>query len=204
MRGGVRRVTAVAVMAAASVVAMMTIHFPIVPGAPFLKYDPSDAVGLLAGFVMGPGPGVVTVLLKDVLFWLIRGGNPLGPLADFIAASTFVGVSAWLFWRMAPPSSRVGAETGSAEGGFRPVQASTLPAMALAILAGTAARVAVMVVANFPILYLEFGTPPEKVAALLWPAIIPFNGLKGLLNGAFAVVLAAALVRRSAAVALPR
>lgn len=147
MKGSVRRVTEVAVMAAASVVAMMTIHFPIVPGAPFLKYDPSDAVGLLAGFSMGPGPGVLTVFLKDVLFWLIRGGNPLGPLADFIAASTFVGVSAWPFWRLVPHAE---AERGAPGSAVRPVQAATLPAMALAILAGTLARVLVMVVANFP------------------------------------------------------
>ncbi|MEW6049158.1 MAG: ECF transporter S component, partial [Bacillota bacterium] len=191
----------VAVLAAGSTVAMMTIHFPIVPGAPFLKYDPSDAVGLLAGFLLGPGPGVLTVLLKDALFWLIRDGNPLGPLADFIAAATFVGVAAHLFRRLAP-----GGRPGAGEPGGRlaGVRAAALPAMAAAILGGTLARVLVMVAANFPILYLEFGMPPEKVAALLWPAIIPFNGLKGLLNGAFAVVLAAALVRRSTAVVASR
>lgn len=196
-----RRIAIISVFAAASLVAMMSIHFPIVPGAPFLKYDPSDAVGLFAGFLMGPAAGVLTVFLKDVLFWLIRDGNPLGPLADFIAAATFVGVSAWLFGRLAPHGE---VERGASGGSYRTMSAATLPAMVLAILAGTLARVLVMVVANFPILYLEFGTPPGKVAALLWPAIIPFNGFKGLLNGAFAMVLAAALVRRNVVVAPSR
>lgn len=180
----VRRLAAVAVLAAASAVAMMTVHFPIVPSATFLKYDPSDAGALLAGFWMGPGPGVLAVLIKDVLFWLIRGGNPLGPLADFMAAGTFVGVAAWVY-RLA--------------GRGRP--AAPIGALVPAIVIGTLARVLVMVGANFPILYVEFGMAPQRVASLLLPAIIPFNGLKGLLNGALAAVLVAALSRRAQSVA---
>ena len=199
MNGGhVRRITTVAVMAAASVVAMMTIQFPVLPGAPYLKYDPSDVVALVVGFSMGPGAGVLTVLLKDVLFWLIRGSDPFGPLADFIAAASFVGASAWVFGRLAPYGE---GRPSPGSGTLLPARASPLPAMALAVVVGVVVRVATMAVANFPILYLEFGMPPHKVAALLWPAIIPFNAVKGLLNGTFAVVLAGALVRRNAVVA---
>ncbi|HEY8486971.1 MAG TPA: hypothetical protein VIL11_06205, partial [Limnochordales bacterium] len=68
--------------------------------------------------------------------------------------------------------------------------------LALAVLAGTAARVAVMAVANFPILYLQFGMPAARVAALLPTAIIPFNALKSLINGALATVMVVALARR--------
>ena len=190
---GARRLTQIGVMAAASLVAMLFVRFPIVPGATFLKYDPSDAVGLLAGFTMGPGAGVLTVFVKDALFWLIRGSAPFGPAADFAAAATFVGLSAWLFQRLAPS----GADHRAPQAGsLRPLAPGALPAMALAVAAGTVGRVLVMVALNFPILYLEMGMPPARVAALLWPAIIPFNGLKGLLNGALAVVLASALVRR--------
>ncbi|NLG68419.1 MAG: ECF transporter S component [Firmicutes bacterium] len=195
---GARRLTQVGVMAAASLVAMLTIRFPIVPGATFLKYDPSDAVGLLAGRTMGPGAGVSTVLLKDVLFWLLRGTDPFGPLADFLAAATFVGVASAVAHRLWPTDD---GETTVRRPALRPLHAGALPAMALGVAVGTAARVVVMALANFPILYLEMGMPPARVAALMWPAIVPFNALKGLLNGALAMVLAAALVRRHAVVA---
>ena len=192
MKVDVRRITSVAVLVAAATVVMMFVKFPIVPGAPFLKYDPSDAITLLAGFWLGPGTGLLTVALKDLLLWLIRDGNPLGPLADAIAAGTFVGVSAAVFRHLA--------------GGW-PAPHGTAPppaALGVAILAGTVARVAVMAVANFPILYLQFGTPPERVAALLLPAIVPFNALKSLINGVLAAVLVAALTRRRAALVFSR
>ena len=182
----VRRLTSVAVLVAAATTVMMFVKFPIVPSAPFLKYDPSDAITLLAGLWLGPGTGVLTVALKDLLLWLLRDGHPLGPLADALAAGTFVGVSAALFRRLAGPWPG-------------PQGAAPSPAaLAVAILAGTLARVAVMAAANFPILYLQFGTPPQRVAALLLPAIIPFNALKSLINGALATVLVAALSRRRA------
>ena len=194
---GARRLTQVGVMAAASLVAMLTIRFPIVPGATFLKYDPSDAVGLLTGLMMGPGAGVLTVFLKDVLFWILRGTDPFGPLADFLAAATFVGVASAVSHRLWPMEEG----EATARGTLRPLHASALPAMALGVAVGTTARVVVMALANFPILYLEMGMPPARVAALMWPAIVPFNALKGLLNGALAMVLAAALVRRHVVVA---
>ena len=187
MRADVRRITSVGALAAAATVVMMFVKFPIVPGAPFLKYDPSDAVTLLAAFWLGPGTGLLTVALKDLLLWLIHDGNPLGPLADAIAAGTFVGISAVVFRRLAGP--------WPAPQGAAPSPA----ALGVAVLAGTLARVAVMAAANFPILYLEFGTPPDRVAALLLPAIVPFNALKSLINGALAAVLVAALTRRRAA-----
>ena len=188
----VRRITSVAVLAAAATVIMLLVKFPIVPGAPFLKYDPSDAVTLLAAFWYGPGTGVLTVAIKDLLLWLIRNGHPLGPLADAIAAGTFVAVSAAVLRHLA---------------GGAPVSHGAAPspgALGLAILAGATTRVAVMAVANFPILYLQFGTPPEKVAAMLLPAILPFNALKSLINGGLAAVLIAALARRRAALVATR
>lgn len=204
MRTTLARLTQVAVMAAGAAVAMLTVKFPIVPAAPFLKYDPSDVVALLAGFWVGPGSGVLVVLLKDVLIWLLRGGNPLRLVADFAAGGTFVGVAAWALARWAAGRGIEGPGAGRAAGGVRALPAAALPAMVVATLAGTAARVAVMAVANFPILYLEAGMTPDRVAALMWPAIVPFNALKGLLNGAFALILSAALVRRRAVAALSR
>lgn len=74
---------------------MATLQIPVLPQASYLRYDPSDAVALLAGVVYGPGAGVAVVLAKDLLYLAFRARGPFGPLADFIAAATFVSVTAW-------------------------------------------------------------------------------------------------------------
>lgn len=156
---------------------MAVVQIPILPSAPYLTYDPSDAVGLLAGTLYGPGVGILTVLVKDILFLLFRARGPFGPAADFVAASTFVGVTAWAFRRGSGPLA---------------------PRLLQAVVLGTAARVAVMIPANFVILALQFGMPPEKVARMLLPVIIPFNGLKAAINAAVALVIAEPFARFAA------
>jgi riboflavin transporter FmnP len=172
MRG--QQIVMMGLLSAVAFLLMATIQLPILPQAPFLKYDPSDAAGLLAGVMYGPAAGVLVVLVKDVLFLLFRARGPFGPLADFIAASTFVGVTAWAYRRRA---------------------GSFVRRMVAAALVGTAARVLVMIPANFVILYLEFGMPPGKVAGMLLPAIVPFNATKAAINAVLALLVADPLGR---------
>ncbi len=162
------------VLVAVAFLLMATVQIPLLPHAPFLKYDPSDAAALLGGVLYGPGTGVLVVLLKDVLFFLFRAKGPFGPIADFIAAGTFVAVTAWAYRRIPRPFP------------WR---------LLLAAAIGMGARVLVMIPANFVILYLEFGMPPARVAGLLLPAIVPFNAVKAALNALLALVAAEPLGR---------
>ncbi len=173
----VQRIVIVGVLAAIAFLMMAVVQIPLLPSAPYLTYDPSDAVGLLAGTLYGPGVGVLTVLVKDILFLLFRARGPFGPAADFIAASTFVAVTAWAFRRGSGPLT---------------------PRLLQAVVLGTAARVAVMIPANFVILALQFGMPPVKVARMLLPVIIPFNGLKAAINATVALMIAEPFARYAA------
>jgi riboflavin transporter FmnP len=164
----VRQTVTTAMLAAAAFLLMATIQVPILPQAPFLKYDPSDAVALLGGLTYGPSAGAAIVLIKDVLFLLFRAGSPFGPLADFIAASTFVVAAAWVYRH----------------------RSGSFPRRLLeAALFGATVRVLVMIPTNFVILYLEFGMSPARVAGMLLPAIMPFNALKALINAVIALAI---------------
>lgn len=165
----------VGMMGAVAFILMATVQFPILPAAPFLKYDPSDAVGLLAAFLLGPTAGVAVVAVKNLLFLFFRAGTPFGPLANFIAVGTFVGVAGWVYQRG---------------------RSASVPWLLLACAAGALARVVVMIPANFIILYLAFGLPPAHVAELLWPAIVPFNSVVSAVNAVLAVAIMAVLPRR--------
>ncbi len=168
-------VAVLGMLAAVAFLLMATVQVPVLPQAPYLRYDPSDAVGLLAGVWYGPGAGVLVVLAKDLLYLLSRARSPFGPAADFVAAGTFVAATAWAYRRMG--------------GGF---------AWRLAAAAGVGlvARVVVMIPTNFVVLYLQFGMPPERVAGLLLPVIVPFNAGKALVNAALALAVAEPLYRR--------
>lgn len=167
----------IAMLGAAAFILMATVQIPLLPAAPYLKYDPSDVVALLAAFLMGPPAGAAVVAVKDVLFFLFRASSVFGPLANFIAVGTFVGVAGLVFRRR---------------------RLRSLGWLTAACGAGAVARIVIMVPANFVILYLEFGLPPARVAPLLWPAIIPFNGAASVINAAVTIAIVAALQRRGA------
>ncbi len=172
-----QKLVVLAVLAAVAFVLMATVQFPVLPQAPYLRYDPSDAVALLGGVMYGPGPAVAVVFVKDVLYLLFRARGPFGPLADFVAAATFVAATSWAYHR-----------------GRGPVPARLLRAAAL----GTLARVLVMIPGNFVILYLQFGMPPERVAGMLLPVFVPFNAVKAAANALLALFVLVPVLRQVA------
>jgi riboflavin transporter FmnP len=155
---------------------MASLQVPLLPQAPYLRYDPSDAVALLAGVIYGPGAGVAVVLVKDLLYLAFRARGPFGPLADFIAAATFVAVTAWV---------------------FRRTRGSFAVRLLWSAIAGTLARVLIMIPANFAILYLQFGLSPDRVQAMLIPILIPFNAIKAAANAFLALAVGEPFLRRT-------
>jgi len=171
-----RQLVFLGVAGALAFLLMATLQIPVLPQAPYLRYDPSDAVALLAGVVYGPGAGVGVVLVKDLLYLMFRARGPFGPLADFIAAATFVAVTAWTFRRAPGP---FGAR------------------LLWSALAGTLARVLIMIPANFIILSLQFGLSPDRVQAMLLPILVPFNALKAAANALLALAVGEPFLRRT-------
>lgn len=173
-----RMLVLIGMLGAAAFILMATVQIPILPAAPYLRYDPSDVVALLMAFMAGPVPGVAVVVLKDVLYLLFRARSVFGPLANLIAVATFVGVAGWMYQRQASPSRLW---------------------LVASCAAGALARILVMIPANFVILNLQFGLTPARVAELLWPVIIPFNALAGALNTALSVAIMLVIARRGLA-----
>ncbi len=138
---------------------VMFLGFPILPGAAFLKYEPSGMVILAATVLLGPSAGVLACLVKDAAFLITGMGNLFGVASDFFNTAAFA-IVAGMFIRRTPAVKN--HLTGYA--------------------AGTLAATLVMIPVNYVILRLEFGMSAEVVTGMLLPAILPFNLLKGLLN----------------------
>lgn len=167
-------------LGAASFILMATFQLPLLPTVPSLRYDPSDVVGLIAAVTLGPVSAVAVVALKALLYLLFRARSIFGPLGNFIAIATFVGVTGWV---------------------YRLKHQASPGALLVACGAGTLARIVVMIPANFVLLNLQFGWPVTKVAQLVWPVIVPFNAIASVINAALTLLILGAVWRRGLAVA---
>lgn len=162
-----KRITSIGLLVALSVVAGYFIHFPILPQAPFLLYDPGSVFLLIGSFKLGPKTGLLMCFLTAMIFALITGqGGPYGALMNFLATGTLVFVSSQIYFLH---HNKKGAILG--------------------ISLGTLAMTLIMVPANLIITPLYLGVDRGIIVNMLIPAIIPFNLLKGIISGFITFIL---------------
>ncbi len=157
-----RLATSVAILGALSFLLMFL--EVATPFAPFLRYDPSDIAALVGGFTLGPIPGAVIVVLRNLLRGLLVKPDPIGLGMNTVAGVAMVTVSAW--WYQSRLTRRAAAE---------------------ALVLGGIAQVLVCIPAAAIAMPL-YGLPPAGVPALLWGAIVPFNLVKCTVSGGLTFV----------------
>ncbi|MFZ2330935.1 MAG: ECF transporter S component [Atribacterota bacterium] len=162
-----RNIAYYSIFIALAVISGYLIHFPILPQAPFLLYDPGHVFLLIAAFKFGPQAGTIMTLVYALIFALITGqGGPYGALMNFLSTSAFVIFSSWIYLKK---HDRNGAIIG--------------------LLSGTIAMTGIMIPANLVITPLYLAVNRDIVWKLILPAIIPFNLLKGLISSVFALLV---------------
>lgn len=150
-----------AILAAMSVLLVYLIHFPIIPAAPFLEYDPADIPILIGTFMFGPLGGLVITAAACVVQGLTVSASSgiIGILMHFFATGSFVIVAGLIYGRF---HTRRGAVA--------------------ALLAGIVTMTAVMCAWNLIMTPIFMGTPRAAVTAMLVTVIIPFNLIKAGIN----------------------
>lgn len=177
---GLKRRIMVSLLSAIAFV-VMYVEFPIPFFPPFLMIDFSDLPAFVGALAFGPVYGVVIELVKNLLHYIIKGsmsGVPIGELSNFMAGSTFIFITTWIYHRSKTKASLI---TG--------------------LMVGTAGMSIVMAVANYFFLmpaYVWFlGYKIEDIIAmanqvnhqitdlftLVVLAIAPFNVVKGIILG---------------------
>ncbi|MER3456391.1 MAG: hypothetical protein C4304_05815 [candidate division GAL15 bacterium] len=186
-RGGfamhVRRLASLGMLSAVAALLMRFVQFPILPAAPYLKFDPSEVPTLLAGVLHGPAGAVGVAFLKNLLYAALFGSPTgwVGPFANFAAVSFFAATAAWVYRREPTPR-------GLAKG----------------VAAGAVTRAVLMVpILAFVVLPVFFGYSPtdwatlqRRVVPLLASAFVPFNLVTSAVNGALTLWLGAAVRAR--------
>lgn len=142
------------------------------PGLEFLKYDLSEVVAIVAGFIFGPVAGMIVVGLKSILFFF-SGKNTTGwvGLAASLTAGLALVVGSTLLYR---------------------IKQSKLN-LILGVIIGSILLTILMLTFNYLIFLPLYGI---KANAFLITGLTIFNILKGLLSGILSVVLYRILKKR--------
>lgn len=156
-----RRFTQVAVLGAIAF-SFMYFDFPLPFFPAWLKYDPSEVPALVATFALGPLAGLSVEMIKALLIQLLRPGTVGGPFGIFmnlLAGATLTGVAGWYY-----------------------LIEHTRPGAVRALVFGVMAMTGVMIAANILLTPVFFGIPRPQVIALVLPALLPFNLVKGAMS----------------------
>lgn len=153
-----RRIAMTALLCAVAAICTLFVEVPIVPGVAWLKYDPSGIVALVAGLVFGPATGAV-VSIVSYLPHIATASGFWGMLMAIAATFSLVMPAALVYRR---DHSRKGLVIG------------------LAI--GAVVSVAVCIVMNLVVTPIYARMSFSDVAALVVPALLPFNVAKVAIN----------------------
>ena len=166
MKMNTKKIVTLAMLSAISVILVMLIRIPF-PGAPFLEYDPADVSIIIATLIYGPLSGfIVTVVVS-----IIQG-------VTVSAQSGIIGIIMHIF-----STGIYVIVTGNIN--LKKNKSNIIFAVAIGALSMTAS----MVIWNLIFTPLFMGQPFEVVKGMLIPVILPFNLIKSVLNGAFAVIV---------------
>lgn len=152
--------------AAAYIVMLLSKQIPIsVLG--FLTFDLKDAVICIAGFLFGAVPAAAVALLVSVVEMVtVSATGPWGLLMNVLSTCAFACTAAVIYHKN-----------------------RTMKGAALGLLFGVLTMTAAMLLWNYLITPIYMGYPREAVAEMLVPVFLPFNLVKGGLNGALTLLL---------------
>lgn len=168
----VQYMTRIAILAALSAVLFLVLEIPIFGS--IYKLDFSNLPVLLAAFSMGPVPGLITLLMKDLIHLIFKGVSTtvgIGDLADFIMTAAFILPAVLIYQHK---KSRKTALIGMLVG--------TLTMAAAALLVNALILFPFYMSAfhmDLPAIAGMLGVKSEGMMGILMATTLPFNLLKG-------------------------
>ncbi len=162
-----KKMTTLAMLCAAAFIAVFLIRIPIMPMVPFLKYEPKDIIIVMGGFIYGPLSAVtVSAVVSLIELITISDTGIIGLIMNILSSCSFACVASGIYKAK-----------------------HTLKGAIAGLLCGVVSMCVVMLLWNYLITPLYMEIPRAEVAAMLIPAFLPFNLLKGILNTALTLLL---------------
>lgn len=139
---------------------LMYFDFPVVPIFPWLKIDLSDVPALLGAFGFGPLVGITIELIKNLLYFFIKGSSIAGVMANLILGSALILPAGLIYHKNKSKKTAI-----------------------LGMIAGAVFMEVAGVLANVYILLPLYGMhmSPEELTKYVTVGLLPFNGIKALM-----------------------
>ncbi len=162
-----KKIVLLSLISAIAYAVVFVFRIPIIPSVPFLDLELKSAVILIGSYIFGPLSGfVMAVVISFIEMLTISSTGVIGCIMNILATSCFVCPAAFVYKRKRTVGSAI-----------------------IGLAAGTFLMTVAMVLWNYLITPIYMGIPREAIVELLLPAFVPFNLLKGVINGAAAVLL---------------
>lgn len=163
-RWSTRQLVTMALMCAISAL-FSFVQIPLIPGVPFLTYDPSLMPAMVCGFSFGPSAGFVVGSLAAVIHGLILG-EWVGSMMNIVATLCFVVPAALIYRHM-----------------------HTFKGAIFGLAVGSLCAIGGAIAANLTIgVWFWYGSI-EAILPLALPALVPFNLVKTILNAVLTMVV---------------
>ncbi|HIW75858.1 MULTISPECIES: ECF transporter S component [Gordonibacter] len=159
-----RQLVTMALMCAIGVL-LSFIEFPLLPGAPWLKYDASAMPAMVCGFAFGPGAGLAVGFVGAILHGILMADFS-GAIMNILVVSGFILPAALIYRKRRTFKAAVAGLT-----------LSVVLATLMAILG------------NLVITPAWLGVPFDAVVAMVLPILTPFNLIKAILNSVLTLVV---------------
>ena len=157
----------IAILSTIAFLVMVFFRISIVPAAPFLKYDPKDVIIAIGGFLFGPLAAFsMSVIVSFLEMVTVSTTGPVGMLMNGMASCALTCTAAVIYKKK-----------------------RTVAGAVIGLISGVIFTTVIMLLWNYLITPIYLSTPREVVAALLVPAFLPFNLLKGTLNAGIVMVV---------------
>jgi len=162
-----RYITTVGMLCAFAYVLTLVGHFVPIYFNDFLRYDPKDAIIVIAGFAMGPLASlIISVIVAFLELVTISTTGFIGFAMNIIASASFACIAALIY--------RYKKSIGGA---------------VLGLVISSAVTVGAMVLWNYVVTPWYMGVPREVIAGMLLPVFLPFNIIKCGLNSALVMLI---------------
>lgn len=166
MNNKTKKLTTIAMLCTISYV-LVVLSRALPPIILFLQYDPKDVIITLGGFIYGPASAaLISVIVSLVEFVTVSDTGFIGLIMNIISTFTFSLTAAIIYKNK-----------------------RTLNGAVYGLIFGSLLSSAAMLLWNYFITPFYMNIPREQVAALLIPAFLPFNLIKGGLNTAITLLI---------------
>lgn len=163
-RWDTRQLTAMSLLCAIGVL-LSFIEFPLLPAAPFLKFDASIMPAMVCGFAYGPAAGLACGILGAIIHGVIMA-DYWGALMNILVVAGYVLPAALVYRKM-----------------------HTMKGAVLGLAAGIVCSIAMAIAGNIAITPIYLSTPVEAVVGMIVPILVPFNIAKALINSALTLIV---------------